>query len=106
MRISNVIVAKLLEYLHNGPCFTDVGCTMKMISRNGLNRIKNKFTVGGSHFSPEFMILCLKNKLKVVEIPVNYLKRIGESKITADFWKSAKLALKMIGLIFAYKFKN
>lgn len=104
MRIANVIVAKFLEYMYNGPCLTDVGCTMKLISRKGLNKIKNQFTVGKSHFSPEFMILCLKNKLKVIEIPVNYARRIGESKITANFWKSAKLAIIMIGLIIRYKF--
>ncbi len=106
LRIGNVAVAKLLEYLHNGPCLTDVGCTMKLISRKGLNKIKNKFTVGKSHFSPEFMVLCLKNNLRTIEIPVNYCKRIGESKITANFWKSFKLGLIMIGLIIKYKFKK
>lgn len=104
MRVSNVLVAKFLEYMYNGPCLTDVGCTMKMISRKGLERIKNKFTVGGSHFSPEFMILCLKNKLNIIEIPVNYARRIGYSKITSSFLKSAKLALIMMIFIVKCKF--
>lgn len=106
LRFGNLIVAKILEYVHNGPCLTDVGCTMKLIKRNSYEQIKNKFTVGGSHFSPEFMILCIRSKLKCVEIPVNYGPRIGESKITSNFLKSSKLALKMIGIIIKYRFKK
>ena len=104
LRLGNVLVAKLMEYLFNGPCLTDVGCTFKLIKRPALNRIIKKFRVGGSHFSPEFMILCIKNKIKTIEIPVNYGSRIGTSKITGSFWKAFKLGMVMIGLIFSYKF--
>lgn len=103
LRLGNVFVAKLMEYMFNGPCFTDVGCTMKLIKNDALQKIKKKFTVGTSHFSPEFMILCLKNKIRTIEIPVNYGRRIGKSKITGSFWKAFKLGLVMIGLIFSYK---
>jgi len=103
LRIGNVFVAKLLEYMFNGPCLTDVGCTFKLIKKEALEKIKDKFTVGGSHFSPEFMILCIKNGLKCVEIPINYRGRIGESKITGNFWRAFKLGFVMIGLIFSYK---
>jgi len=106
MRVANVIVAKFLAQLHNGPSLTDVGCTLKMISKEGLSVIQDKFTVGGNHFSPEYMILCLRNKLKCVEIPVNYLERVGESKITSNFKKSARLAIIIIGLTIRYKFKK
>lgn len=104
LRIGNVFVAKLLEYMFNGPCLTDVGCTYKLIKKQALKKIEDKFTIGGSHFSPELMILCIKNKLKCVEIPVNYKERLGESTITGSFWKAFKLGLVMIGLIFSYRF--
>ncbi len=106
LRVGNVFIAKLLEYVHNGPCLTDVGCTLKLIKRDALNKIINKFRVGGSSFSPEFMILAIKNKLKCVEIPVNYKGRIGQSKITSNFWKSFKLGLVMIALVISYKFRR
>jgi len=106
LRLGNVFVAKLLEYVHNGPCLTDVGCTFKLIKKTALKKIQRKFTVGGSHFSPEFMILCLKNNIETVEIPVNYKGRIGSSKITGTFWKAFKLGLVMIVLVFSYKFKK
>jgi len=102
LRFGNVVVAKFLEYLHNGPCLTDVGCTFKFINKNALKRVMGKFSVGGSHFSPEFMVLCVRDKMKCVEIPVNYRSRIGESKITGNFWKAFKLGLVMISLIFGY----
>jgi glycosyltransferase involved in cell wall biosynthesis len=105
LRVGNVFIAKLLEYLHNGPCLTDVGCSMKLIKRNLLKKIMGKFRVGGSHFSPEFMILAIKNKLKCVEIPVNYKGRIGQSKITSNLWKSFKLGVIMIWLVISYKFR-
>ena len=105
LRVGNVFVAKLLEYLHNGPCLTDVGCTYKLLKRPAIDKIKDKFKVGGSHFSPELMILVIKNRTKCIEIPVNYKGRIGQSKITGSFWKAFKLGLAMIWLIISYKFK-
>jgi glycosyltransferase involved in cell wall biosynthesis len=104
LRLGNEFIAKLLEYCFNGPSFTDVGCTFKCISKSALRKIEKRFTVGGSHFSPEFMILCVMKNIRTVEIPLNYGKRIGTSKITGSFWKAFKLGLVMIGLILAYRF--
>ncbi|MBI1976781.1 MAG: glycosyltransferase family 2 protein [Candidatus Omnitrophica bacterium] len=103
LRLGNVVVAKILEYLHNGPCLTDVGCTFKMIKSKPLKGILREFRVGGSDFSPEFMILCVRHQYKCVEIPVNYKKRIGDSKITSSTWKAFKLGIKMIALILRYR---
>ena len=104
LRLGNIFVAKLLEYLYNGPCLTDVGCTKKFIKKNNLHKIRNKFTVKGSHFSPDFMILAIENRFKCVEIPINYKERVGESKITSDFLKSFKLGLIYIMFIIKKKY--
>lgn len=106
LRVGNVFLAKLLEYFHNGPCLTDVGCTMKLIKRSAFQKINRKLTVGGSQFSPGFMILCIRSKLRCVEIPVNYKERIGASTITNTSWKSFKLGIKMINLIVFYKLRH
>src|SRR5579864_9139684 len=82
LRYGNWAVGKMLEYLHNGPCLTDVGCTYKLFRREALRQIEPLLTVGGSHFSPELVILAIRTKLACVEIPVNYLPRSGDSKIT------------------------
>lgn len=106
LRLGNVFVAKLLEYLHNGPCLTDVGCTYKLIKKKSLKKIEKNFSVGKSHFSPEFMVLCLRQGIKTIEIPVNYGKRIGKSKITGSYWKAFKLGLVMIWFIVRYRIRT
>lgn len=96
LRIGNVAVAKLLEYLFNGPCLTDVGCTMKLIKRDVLKLFVDKLSVRKSHFQPEFMIRCILTSHKVIEIPVEYLPRKGVSKITGKLSKAIKLGVTMI----------
>lgn len=104
LRLGNVVVGKLLEYLFNGPCLTDVGCTYKLIKKDILNKIKNNLTVKKSHFQPEFMINCIIYCKNVVEIPVNYLERKGQSKITGKLDKAIKLGIIMIIFILKNKF--
>lgn len=106
MRYSNCAVAKYLEYLHNGPCLTDVGCTFKMISRRAIEGVADLLTVGGSHFSPQLMVALIRRGFRCVEIPVGYRQRQGLSKITGSRAKAAKLALRMIGLITVMRFRR
>lgn len=106
LRYGNWAVAKLLEYLHNGPCLTDVGCTYKLFRREAIHRIADRLTVGGSSFSPQLMLMAIRSGLRCVEIPVHYRTRIGESKITGSFKKAFKLGLRMIVLITAARFET
>lgn len=106
IRLGNWAVAKLLEYLFNGPSFTDVGCTYKLIHRHAYERIRNSLTVDGNWFSPEFMIRVLQSGIPVVEIPVQYGARIGTSKITGKRNKAISLGLKMVGFILAERFHS
>lgn len=105
LKLGNWFLGKMIEVLYTGPSLSDVGCTYRLIKREALEKIKNKFTVGKSHFSPEMMILALKNRIRVVEIPVNYKPRRGESKITGRKWPAFKLGLIMIGLILKMRIK-
>lgn len=105
LRWGNIFIAKTLEFLYGNVRLTDVGCTFRAIKRKSLKKIVNKFRVGGSHFSPEMILEALKSSLKVVEIPVNYGKRVGVGKITsAGKWKALKVGLKMLWLILTRKF--
>lgn len=106
LKYGNWFVGKVLEFLHNGPSLTDVGCTYRLIRKEALQKIQGKFTVKESHFLPEMTILALKKGLRVVEIPVNYKKRMGESKITGTTWKAFRLGIRMIGFIVAKKFSD
>ena len=104
LRYGNCAVAKLLEYLHNGPCLTDVGCTFKLFRRDALQKIEGHLTAGGSTFSPQLMYVAIRCGLRCVEIPVNYRARVGESKITGDLKKAFFLGLRMIRMIVAARF--
>jgi glycosyltransferase involved in cell wall biosynthesis len=106
LRYGNCAVAKLLEYLHNGPCLTDVGCTYKLLRRRAVEYLAPMFTVGLSHFSPQLMILAIRTKLNCVEIPVHYQPRTGTSKITGSTWKAFRLGLRMIAMIVSYRFQH
>jgi glycosyltransferase involved in cell wall biosynthesis len=106
LRYGNWAVAKLLEYLHDGPCLTDVGCTYKLFRRDALRQVSPLVTAGGSHFSPELMMLAIRSGLVCVEIPVHYEPRTGTSKITGSFWKAFRLGWKMIFMIIRYRFKS
>jgi glycosyltransferase involved in cell wall biosynthesis len=105
LRYGNVLVAKVLEYLHNGPCLTDVGCTFKLLHREAVQRIEPYFRATGSHFSPELMLLCIRTGMRCIEIPVHYRSRIGTSKITGSFWRAWRLGWRMVAMIVAYRFR-
>ena len=103
LRLGNWTVAKLLQFLHGGPSLSDCGCTLRLTHRTALERIRGELTVGGSHFLPEMVILALKKGLKVIEVPVNYRGRVGESKITGNLKGTLKTGFNMIGLIIKYR---
>jgi glycosyltransferase involved in cell wall biosynthesis len=103
LRVGNWAVAKLIQVLHGGPSLTDCGCTLRLIHRSALERIDGRFTVGGSHFLPEMVILGLKGGLRVIEVPVNYRGRVGESKITGTLKGTLNTGFRMIGLVLRYR---
>ena len=103
LRIGNWAVAKLIQFLYGGPSLSDCGCTLRLTHRAALERIRGDLTVGGSHFLPEMVILALKRQLKIIEIPVNYRGRVGESKITGSFAGTLRTGLRMIALILRYR---
>jgi glycosyltransferase involved in cell wall biosynthesis len=106
LRWGNWAVAKLMEFLFNSTNLTDVGCTMRLIHRKALQEIEPDITIGGSSFGPEMMILTLLHGQKLIQIPVNYLPRVGESSVTGDFWKAFFLGLTMIGLVLRYRVRS
>jgi len=103
LKWGNWAVAKLMEFLFNTTTLTDVGCTMKLIKKIGLDNIIDKFTVGGSHFGVEMMLLIILHKIKFIEIPVNYKPRVGESSVTGSRIKAFLLGITMIWTVLKYR---
>jgi glycosyltransferase involved in cell wall biosynthesis len=104
LRLGNWAVAKMIQFLYGGPSLSDCGCTLRLTHRAALEKIRGDLTVGGSHFLPEMVILALKRRLKIIEVPVNYRGRIGESKITGNLKGMLRTGFRMIGIIIKYRF--
>lgn len=107
VRIGNILCAKLLQVLFSGPSLSDVGCTYKLMSSSARDAIISDCKVKGSHFSPELMIRLLSRKMKVIEIPINYKERVGDSKITGgNVPRTIALGIRMIIFILAEAIKK
>jgi glycosyltransferase involved in cell wall biosynthesis len=103
LKWGNWAVAKLVEVLFNTSHLSDVGCTYKLLSRPLAQRLLPDFTVGDSHFGPELMLRVITSGARFVEIPVNYLPRVGRSAVTGDTRKAVVLGVQMIGFIFRFR---
>ena len=106
LRMGNWTVAKMIQFLYGGPSLSDCGCTLRLTHRAALDQIRGDLTVGGSHFLPEMVILALKRGLQVIEVPVNYRGRVGESKITGNLKGTLRTGFRMIGIIIKYRFSG
>lgn len=106
LRWGNWAVAKLIEVLFNTTNLTDVGCTMRLIKRPALERIRMHLQVGGNFSGPEMMLLSAIHGLKMVQIPVNYFPRVGTSSVTGHFGKAVAVGLSMIGLILGHRLRS
>jgi glycosyltransferase involved in cell wall biosynthesis len=106
LRIGNVVVAKLLQVLFDGPSLSDCGCTYRLVRRETARWLLPQLTVGGSHFLPEMVVLALLDGRRIIEIPLNYRGRVGESKITGSPTTAVRVGLRMIGLILGYRLQT
>src|ERR1051326_8945671 len=103
LRWGNWLGAKLLQVLFGGPSLSDCGCTLRLIRRSAADRLLSRFTVGGSHFLPEMVCLALLEHLRIVEVPVNYRDRVGQSKITGSLSTAVRVGCHMVAVILRYR---
>ncbi len=71
----------------------DSHCGMRAITKKALDKLNLRTT--GMEFASEMIIKAVKSKLKIKEIPVNYYKRKGSSKLKsfADGWRHLRFML-------------
>jgi len=103
LQFGNWTVAKLIEVLFNTTSLSDVGCTFRILNRDLVGKIDDQFEEFGSAFGLEMLLLAIGMHVRVVQIPVNYRPRVGESSVTGDFRKTLKLGGKMISMVLAAK---
>jgi glycosyltransferase involved in cell wall biosynthesis len=103
LRWGNWGVAKLIELLFNTSHLSDVGCTYRLLRADTAKSIAAAMTVGGSHAGAEIMLLTILSGARFVEIPVNYLPRVGTSSVTGNPVKAAGVGLRMVRLVLAHR---
>jgi glycosyltransferase involved in cell wall biosynthesis len=103
LKWGNWAVAKLIEFLFNTSHLSDVGCTYRLFSRRLATHLVENMEVGDSHAGPEMLLLAIASGARFVEIPVNYLPRVGRSSVTGHPIKAFVLGLRMIALILRFR---
>jgi glycosyltransferase involved in cell wall biosynthesis len=99
LRWGNWAVAKLIEVLYNTSHLSDVGCTYRLLRGETAKEIAGRMTVGGSHAGAEIMLLTILSGARFVEVPVNYLPRVGMSSVTGSPVKAIAVGVRMIALV-------
>lgn len=95
----NWAVAKLIEVLFNTSYLSDVGCTFRVLTRDTVRDISRGFSIDGSSFGLEMLLVAVARRTRLVQVPVNYHPRVGESSVTGHLGKTISLGLSMIGLV-------
>jgi len=106
LKWGNWAVAKGIELIFNTASLSDVGCTFRVLKRSAIDRIGPKFQRYDAAFGLEMMLLAISEGIPIVQVPVRYLQRVGESTITGDFVKAFKLGMKMIGISIVHRFRT
>ena len=106
LRWGNWAVAKLIEALFNTSHLSDVGCSYRLFRRDLALTIAEQMQIGGNHAGPEMMLLTVTSGARFVEIPVNYLPRVGTSSATGRPLTAIAIGIRMIGLILRFRSKT
>jgi glycosyltransferase involved in cell wall biosynthesis len=96
----NWLATKLMRLFY-GAKFTDLGPfrAMKMESLNELGMADKTYG-----WTIEMQIKAVKKKMKYIEVPVNYKKRIGVSKVSGTIKGTVMAGIKILSAVFKYLF--
>lgn len=91
-KLGNPLLSGTLR-LFFGTSIKDSHCGMRAISKKSLEKLNLQTT--GMEFASEMVIKALKNNLKIKELPINYYRRKGKSKLKtfSDAWKHMRFML-------------
>jgi glycosyltransferase involved in cell wall biosynthesis len=106
LRWGNWAVAKGVEVLFNTSHLSDVGCTYRLFTREVAELVAERMRIGGNHAGPEMMLIAITNGARFVEIPVNYLPRVGTSSATGSPIAAIGIGLAMIAMILRFRMKT
>ena len=96
-------LATTLMKVFFGAKFTDLGPFRAIKYQKLLDLNMQDKTYG---WTIEMQLKSIKQKLTYIEVPVNYKKRIGVSKVSGTIKGTIFAGIKILGWIFKYSFKK
>jgi glycosyltransferase involved in cell wall biosynthesis len=112
LMFGNWLVAKYMQLLYFGTGFMDnmnqreVGGTFRVMRREAYEVVRPHLREGQSAFLPDMTTIAIRKGLRIIEVPVRYRRRLGESKITGSRVKATRLAIRMAWIITRNRFKR
>ncbi len=94
-RILDVLLGKMITVLFMCPPFTDVGCTLRLTSRKGWKKVARECQAKTAMLATEWLLVAAKNKVKFIDIPINFRPRVGISTQTATIIDQASWAIRI-----------
>jgi glycosyltransferase involved in cell wall biosynthesis len=101
-RFGNWLSTRLIRLLF-GFSYTDLG-PFRAIRADALRRLDMQDTTYG--WTVEMQVKALQHRMKVVEVPVRYRKRIGKSKVSGTVSGAVKAGAKILWTIGTLALKN
>lgn len=81
-RIGDVLLGKLVTVLFLCAPLTDLGCTLRITTKNAWKKIEKYVKATDNIFATEWVLWAAKRKIRFMEIPINYKSRVGKSTAT------------------------
>jgi glycosyltransferase involved in cell wall biosynthesis len=112
LKYGNYVVAKFQMFLFYGfkfpgrSSFHEMGGTFRVFSMDSYKIAEPKLTENYSAFLADLTSIYLREGLSILEIPIKYRKRIGQSKITGNKIAAIKLGFKMTLIIIRNRFRK
>lgn len=102
-RLSNFIVAKIMEVLFNTQTMTDVGCVFRVLRHDVIKKLSYDWHTNDATFPTEVQVSIVAHKIPFVEIPITFKARVGESTLVPDFKNTLKWGIKLTWFILKYR---
>lgn len=103
-RIMDVLLGKMISFLFLCPPLSDVGCIFRLTSRKGWKKISHECQADDAIFATQWQLAAAKNKVRFIEVPVNFRKRVGKSSLTATFRDQAWWGIRIFLYILKVRF--
>jgi glycosyltransferase involved in cell wall biosynthesis len=72
-RLIDDLFGKMISIFFLSSNFTDVGCTLRLTNRKGWQKVSSECKSNSEIFFTEWQIAAAKNKIKFIEVPVNFV---------------------------------